>query len=344
MRRREFLAATASVLAVGESGYGWQTDAVATAKAPREPDIVVKKHSGCMAFSPDSKRLAVANGSVGDKEGICFLDPTTGKRLPDFERTTDISTRLGRGWPAVLAFSVDGEYFAAGGEGYIALWDATSGKRLDNLELPSANLRAAFGTVTVLAFSPDSQYVFAGRRFWPIRQGGQVREVEGLDATDGIAFSPDGKQFATRREGIITLWSYPKLHKQKTFGVRDPSAGPLLYIPNGTMLISEQVYIDQKPYFAWNIETGAPRYIPFEYKPGFYMDLSPDGTLIGAATNRGIVTMSVDTGRATYILQVASGLQDEGIFDVKFAPNQQILVCSQPSGIRIWKENNGFKS
>jgi WD40 repeat protein len=347
MKRRDFFAITAVAYFSGRGARGQEKANEKRGEAPREPDLLIKKHSGCLAFSPDSKVLAVANGPVGDKSGICFLDPSTGKRYPDYERTTDITTRVGFKWPRVLAFSPDGKYFAAGGEGYIALWDASSGKRLEDLDLPSKKSRAAFGTVTMLTFTPDSKYIFAGRRFWPIHRPGHVNEVPGLDATDGIAFSRAGDRFATRREGIITLWAYPSLRKEKVFGEKDPSAGPLLFTPDGTTIVSEEVYIDRKPYFLWSIESGKARYIPFELTPGFYLDLSPDGEFLAAPTSRELAVMSIDTGRAIHILRSSrhsdeGGVSHDGILDVKFAPNQRTLVCSRPSGIRIWKDKNGF--
>ena len=86
MKRREFLAASAAALACTAQLAADEK----TAEKPREPDLQIDtKYKGVIAFSPDSKVLAVGHGPVGEKEGICFLDPENGKRLPDFEWTTD---------------------------------------------------------------------------------------------------------------------------------------------------------------------------------------------------------------------------------------------------------------
>ncbi len=123
MKRREFLAASAAALVGTALVVAVQDDE----PTPREPDLMLDRYGGAIAFSPDSKVLAVSRGPVGDVEGICFLDAETGKRLPDFERSTDVGTTAGHGRPVVIAFSPDGTYFAAGGQGYVGLWDAKTG-------------------------------------------------------------------------------------------------------------------------------------------------------------------------------------------------------------------------
>ena len=70
MDRRDFLAASAAALACTAR---LSADEKAADKS-REPDLVIKRHRGRLAFSPDSKVLAVANGPIGEAEGFCLID------------------------------------------------------------------------------------------------------------------------------------------------------------------------------------------------------------------------------------------------------------------------------
>jgi WD40 repeat protein len=338
MRRREFLAASAAAL-VCTARLAADEKA---AEKPREPDLRIKSHRGCIAFSPDSKVLAVANGPIGDEEGICFLDPASGKRLDDFERATDVGTTVGYKWPRILAFSKDGKWFAAGGEGYVALWDAQTGRRLPDIQLPDGQ---QWGPVRVLAFTADSKYLFAGRGFWPLAPRGEVEHLLGLERYGSVAFAPNGKLFATRFEGQITIWEYPKRQKLKVIGRKQRDYEPLLFTPDGKEILSWHEFVAGQPQLFWNVETGDSRTIQFENEPGFHLDISPDGTLLLAITAKELGLFKINNGQSTQFLASYSGHFEDDLVDLRFAPNQKIIACSRVySGIRIWKDENGFKA
>jgi WD40 repeat protein len=338
MKRREFLAASAAALACTARLAADEN----AAERPREPDLVLEKHSGAVAFSPDSKVLAVANGPIGNEQGICFLDVNTGKRLADYERATYISEVFPNGWPAVIAFSPDGKYFAAGREGFVALWDAESGKRLPDLTPKAGN---EWGKViTEIGFTPDSQRVFVAGSFWRLDQRSDGERVNLSTGYDGFAFSPTGKLFATRSKGIITVWEYPSLQKHKEFGRERLTSGPLIFSGDRKHIASRETRIDGRSCFFWNIDTGEPKYIAFEFKPSSDFDLSPDGSALATVTDRGTVIMSVETGHATQLLKDGPALIGDLLLARKFAPDQRALVCSWTSGIRLWRDKNAFKS
>ncbi len=341
MKRREFLAASA----VGLAGIALWVASQEDELKPREPDLVLDQYGGAIAFSPDSKVLAVARGPVGDKEGICFLDAETGKRLPDFERTTEIGKE---GEPSeVLAYSVDGKYFAAGGESYVALWDATNGRRLRNIE-PMADRK--WGAVTVLAFTPDSKYLFAGLGFWPLEPRGNAEEFKGVEHYGSVAFSSDGNHFATRFNGIINLWDLQTWRKLREFGGRALARGPLEFSPDGRFIASCLARIDGRAYSLWDTQTAEPKYVPFEHQPSF--DLSPDGSLIIGVIPGGSALLRIADGRTAYKLIKQSDVPKKGrkraadhngVVEIQFSPNQMIVAHSRRFGLKIWKEKNGFK-
>ena len=116
-----------------------------------------------LAFSPDGKVLASASEG---QEIARFWDVASAKEISKIEdresRHRGIST---------VAFSPDGKLIAtAGGEGYLFLWDAATGKNIR--ELPTGYW------VRSMVFAPDSHTIAIGQgpyqgRHRPGRGGGE---------------------------------------------------------------------------------------------------------------------------------------------------------------------------
>jgi WD40 repeat protein len=338
MDRREFLGASAAALACTARLAADEK----SAEKEREPDLVIKNHRGCLAFSPDSKVLAVANGPIGEAEGFCLIDMWNGKRLPDFEAATDVKTRIGYGWPRVLAFSPDGNRFAAGGEGYVALSDARTGRR--EVEI-GGSLKPKRGTVHVLAFSQDSQRLFSLGGLWTLGS----RDYQPVpSAYDGVAFSKDGKLLVTRSKGLFTIREYPSLRTRNEFGVTQRSGGHLEFLPDGIHLMSDLLYVKRESYFLWNIQTGEPKYVAFKHRP--CCDLSDDGTLLPSVVQNTIALGRADNGQVEYVLKYSDGQEgprfpgDKSVIDIQFSPDQRAVALSHTTGIYIWKDKDGFKA
>jgi WD40 repeat protein len=106
-----------------------------------------------VAFSPDSKRLAVAGGSHGrerenQEKGVHILDAKSG------ERTQHIGEQVEQ--IRVAAYSPDGKAVVGGSrDGIVRLWDAASGKLLQEF-------RGHRGPIWCVAFSPDGRTVASG--------------------------------------------------------------------------------------------------------------------------------------------------------------------------------------
>ena len=248
--------------------------------------------------------------------------------------------------PPILAYSPDGKYFAAGGYGYVALWDTSKGRRLEDIR-PDANTK--WGTMFSLAFSSDSKYLFVGRGLWPLVPRGPAEKVDGLGLYDAVAFCPAGQRFATRLDGVVTLWDYPTRKKVKEFGRKRPTGGPLAFTADCDHIATGGIRVENRTYLLWDVKTGEPKEAPFEGSPGLYWALSPDGTLLASAGLSHVTLRSIDSGKTKSILanrSLLTELVEEGdpITQVTFASNQRLLACSRAySGIRIWKDKNGFR-
>jgi WD40 repeat protein len=158
----------------------------------------------CLAFSPDSKRLAIgqAKGFPGSLQ-VQLIDVPSGKRVEHL-RFQSWHTMAASGVRA-LTFSGDGRWLAAGTRGgELHIWDTS--------RTPAAlTTRSAHrDCVTGLAFSPDGNLLVSCSddktlRLWEADSGWQAlpSPSEADASLDHIAFSPDGKQLAcTSRNGL----------------------------------------------------------------------------------------------------------------------------------------------
>jgi serine/threonine protein kinase/WD40 repeat protein len=139
------------------------------------------------AFSPDGARLVIARPD----KGVRLLDTTTGKlidELPGMEEKA-----------ATLAYSVDGRWVIAGGEGgSVLVWEATT-KTKKPILLGGENGNPAHrGAVTAVTFDPKGRFLATASgsqiQLWNV--AGWTGKHEELDAESpiaGLVFTPDGQ-------------------------------------------------------------------------------------------------------------------------------------------------------
>lgn len=154
-----------------------------------------------LAFSPDSKALAVASHDVW-LWNIAHGTPShLRKRHP--EHVTSV------------AFSPDGETIASvSWSGTVRLWHITSGERIRTLRSRAETREDLPGTSLLIAFIPDPQtlaIVSSNRvlRLWHIGQRVTTRVLKGYKGKLlSAAFAPDGKTIAAASgDGVVRLWS-----------------------------------------------------------------------------------------------------------------------------------------
>ncbi len=168
------------------------------------------KHRWCfgdagfgLAFSPDSKRLASANGSVA---GV--LDIESGDGLFEFThlaRKEDGNPHHFK-WIQQVAFSGDGRYLAtAGRENTARIWDLGNGQEVVRL--------AHKASVEAVGFSPDDHQLITASmdgtsRLWDLPAGRERMRAGSTDSTvEAAAFSPQGDLAASGDSaGLISIW------------------------------------------------------------------------------------------------------------------------------------------
>jgi WD40 repeat protein/transcriptional regulator with XRE-family HTH domain len=158
-----------------------------------------------VAFSPDGKRLAVAQLDGG----VLLWNPST-RRLIGALSLADLSA----GGARTLAFSPDGKLLATtDSNGAVRLWNPATGQPVGN-RFPAPTRRG--GWVNGVAFSPDGKLLATANadgtvRLWNLATGqptgAPLPADTGPGGVNGVAFSPDGKMLATAdADGTVQTW------------------------------------------------------------------------------------------------------------------------------------------
>jgi len=158
----------------------------------------------CLAYSADGALLA----AEGPDAEVVLWDPATVARLRTLPAPPrELDEGPGRG-VAVLAFSPDGKYLAAG-----------------------------FGLVTVPATRPGQHP--RAVRVWDPHTGKEVRTLEGHgNAVTGLAFSPDGSWLATAsRDRMVRLWRVANWQEERHWSAEVAQA-TVAFSHDGRLLIA----------------------------------------------------------------------------------------------------------
>jgi len=193
-------------------------------KVPIEKGVPIR----AVAFSPDGKWIA--EGS--DEKSPRIYEVSSGKTvisLPPEARGT---------FPRAVAFSPDGKMFAAAYQGSnrgLRVWDMPDGKERKGIEDTG-------GTVTDVAFTPDSKTVAACRPdegvfLYDVTTGNKIGTIAAGKSTRAIAISGDGALLATAElTPLVELWDLPSGKHRGAADVQESFSGPIAFSPDAKLL------------------------------------------------------------------------------------------------------------
>ncbi|MEO8297285.1 MAG: WD40 repeat domain-containing protein [Burkholderiales bacterium] len=190
----------------------------------------------CLAFSPDSRRLAVAAGVT-----VRLLDVQASQPLCLLSGHADAVT--------CLAYSPDGAWLASGAlDGSLHIWQAETGTLQHGLQRQ--------GPISALCVSSDSLWLAFGTRDgtvvvsqWTPERLDRLRQIEGQGpAVVGLAFSADSLRLAVGKRGRLgsaaadggpphlRLWDTQTGHLADEHGLGDILLSRMAYSPDGRWL------------------------------------------------------------------------------------------------------------
>jgi WD40 repeat protein len=211
---------------------------------PAGPEMS-QNNAFALAFSSDSRLLAVGYQTQPKGDSVHIFDVTTGERVRILHPSRavggglafiqegkylgyydlggnynvhDVSTGervLQYSQHGAYAVSPDGKYLAAGlnSEQKLKILDLWTGKTIRVLD-------SARRPYEIIAYSPDGRYIAVsgdeGLRLWDVSSGKMVRELKGNPdiVSYGIGFDAEGKYFAAVCEKYVVVWDFRKLTEQ----------------------------------------------------------------------------------------------------------------------------------
>jgi WD40 repeat protein/serine/threonine protein kinase len=283
-----------------------------------------------VAYSPDGKRLASANGSH-----VKVWDAQTSQELLSLQ-----------GGGCKVVFSPDGKRLASGvNDRVVRVWDAQTGQKLLSLKVRYDEDLPGFG----LAFSPDGKrlatacghrdnyvYVDGAVKVWDAQTGQELLTVKG--GVNTVAFSLDGKRLAGvdgSRGGAVKVWDAQTGQELLTCNGRHIGAvNSVVFSPDGQRLASAAS--DLK---VWNAQTGEELFSIKE--AGWTVVFSPDGKRL--ATSWADKTVKVWDARTGQQLFNIKGHHTK-VFDAAFSPDGKRLASAAWDGtVRVWDAQTGQK-
>lgn len=227
---------------------------VATGKELWSTKLCAPVGPRCLAFTPDSKTLAVG----GDFNVLKLFDARTGKETvalkPSLTRTD---------WWAV-AISPDGKHLAAASiQGILGFWDVKTGKLVHEPTYPATSI------IVTIDFASDSKKLAVSTRgsglinFWDPDLGKNIGsiKVDG-NALEKAKLAPDGRSIGYLRpntDSSINLWDFASAREfRKVGGNRD---GRLMesfsFSPDGRTMVVAQ--INDSNVYLFETATGLER-------------------------------------------------------------------------------------
>lgn len=241
--------------------------------------------------------------------------------------------RFGLGEARTIALSPNQEWLATGGPSGVCLWDVATASLIERLEVP--------WTATALAFSPDSQVLFAACQAsifsWNTTTRTSRTSFHGHRGEIGrLLLSTDGQTlFSASADNSARLWSTQT--GELLLQVRTPGSSimDLALAPDGRTFATVDSFLTNCVKL-WNTATGAALgALPTTNWTAQHCAFTPQGTLVTVSADRQLTLWDATHSRKVHTYPGVVGTTTQ-LIDVWF-PNESVLAAHSSDGrVYLW--------
>ena len=295
-----------------------------------KPRALVKSLISALAFSPDSKLLA-----LGSFKEVRLVEPETGKLVATFPgEAEDVRA---------VAFSPDGKLLAAAGglparDGEVQIWDVEKRATL-------RTIRGHADCIYAVEFSPDGKSIGTASydkliKLWDVESGKEIRTLKDhIDAVYALAFSPDGKRIVSASaDRGVKVWDV--VSGERLYTLSEPTDGlnTLALDPSGKRVAAAGL---DRTIRVWSLgeKSGVLLNSLIAHEDAILrLAWSPDGKyLVSAAADKEVKIFSADD-----LSVVKTWEQPDWVLSLAFAPDGKSFAVGRFDGsYEIYKADFG---
>ena len=278
-----------------------------------------------LAFSPDGKRLATANGS------FAFVwDVATGRELfRAMHATSADDAESPMLWIDAVALSSDGNYLAtAARDGTARVWNLITHQELVRLTHTAP--------VEAVAFSRDGTTLTTGSfdgtaRLWELPSGRERLRATHPGGSEVVAFSPNGGQVASGgTEGSVNIWSLSRSDQLAAITHVD-AVNAVSMSPSGDKVAT----VDSRGGLrVWRPDGQVELAVDAPARGGLVF--SENGRFLAGSTGNSLFTIDLTKGHA---IEPLAGSRDAR--DILMNPRHLVAAASDYQHVRVWETASG---